>query len=184
MTIKQEATTDLKSGKSQKTTQDYAKYFQPPSLKDAKQRGKEEIKVHYDFAIPEEMQDIGKGKHYLIHTYGCQMNEHDSETMAGILEQMGFTHTNDEMEADVILYNTCAVRENAEDKVFGELGNMKRVKNNNPNLILGVCGCMSQEEKVVNKILKSFPHVDLIFGTHNIHRLPVLLRDAMFSKEW
>jgi tRNA-2-methylthio-N6-dimethylallyladenosine synthase len=183
MTIKQEATTDLKSAKSQKTTQDFAKYFQPPSLKEAKQRGKEEVKVHYDFAIPEEMQGIGKGKHYLIHTYGCQMNEHDSETMAGILEQMGFTRTDNEMEADVILYNTCAIRENAEDKVFGELGNMKRVKNNNPNLILGVCGCMSQEEKVVNKILKSYPHVDLIFGTHNIHRLPVLLRDAMFSKE-
>ncbi|MFY0545033.1 tRNA (N6-isopentenyl adenosine(37)-C2)-methylthiotransferase MiaB [Brevibacillus sp. H7] len=183
MTVKNEATTDLKSAKSQKTTEDFAKYFQPPSLKDAKKRGKEDVRVHYDFGIPEEMQGIGKGKHYLIRTYGCQMNEHDSETIAGILEQMGYSSTEDEMEADVVLFNTCAIRENAEDKVFGELGHMKRIKKNNPNLILGVCGCMSQEESVVNKILKSYPQVDLIFGTHNIHRLPVLLRDAMFSKE-
>jgi len=183
MTTKHEATTDLKSGKSQKTTADFAKYFQPPSLKEAKKRGKEETKVLYDLGIPEEMQGIGKGKHYLIHTYGCQMNEHDSETMAGILEAMGYTRTDKDEDADVILYNTCAIRENAEDKVFGELGNVKRIKQNNPNLVLGVCGCMSQEESVVNKILKSYQHVDLVFGTHNIHRLPVLLRDALFSKE-
>ncbi len=183
MTVKNEATPDLKSVKSQKTTEDFAKYFQPPSLKDAKKRGKEDIQVHYDFAIPEEMKEIGKGKHYLIRTYGCQMNEHDTETIAGILEQMGYSSTDDEMSADVVLFNTCAIRENAEDKVFGELGHMKSIKKNNPNLILGVCGCMSQEESVVNKILKSYPQVDLIFGTHNIHRLPVLLRDAMFSKE-
>ncbi|GAA4701478.1 tRNA (N6-isopentenyl adenosine(37)-C2)-methylthiotransferase MiaB [Brevibacillus fulvus] len=183
MTTKHEATPDLKSVKSPKTTADFAKYFQPPSLKEAKKRGKEDVKVLYDFSIPDDMKEIGKGRHYLIRTYGCQMNEHDSETMAGILEQMGYTATEDELQADVILFNTCAIRENAEDKVFGELGHMKHLKNNNPNLILGVCGCMSQEEKVVNKILSSYHQVDLIFGTHNIHRLPVLLRDAMFSKE-
>lgn len=178
-----EATPDLKSAKSPKTTADFAKYFQAPSLKDAKQRGKEEILVHYDFAIPEDMREIGKGKRYHVRTYGCQMNEHDSETISGILENMGYSHSEVMEEADVILFNTCAIRENAEDKVFGELGHMKRLKHNNPNLILGVCGCMSQEEKVVNKILKSYQQVDLIFGTHNIHRLPELLRDAMFSKE-
>jgi len=178
-----EATVDLKSGKSPKTAADFAKYFQAPSLKDAKQRGKEEIKVHYDFTISDEMREIGKGKRYHVRTYGCQMNEHDSETISGILEQMGYTSSEEIEEADVILFNTCAIRENAEDKVFGELGHMKRLKHNNPNLILGVCGCMSQEEKVVNKILKSYQQVDLIFGTHNIHRLPELLRDAMFSKE-
>lgn len=178
-----EATPDLKSAKSPKTAADYAKYFQAPSLRDAKQRGKEEIQVHYDFSIPEDMREIGKGKRYHVRTYGCQMNEHDSETISGILEQMGYSRSEDIEDADVVLFNTCAIRENAEDKVFGELGHMKRIKHNNPNLILGVCGCMSQEEKVVNKILKSYPQVDLIFGTHNIHRLPVLLRDAMFSKE-
>ncbi|MET3288599.1 UNVERIFIED_CONTAM: tRNA-2-methylthio-N6-dimethylallyladenosine synthase [Brevibacillus sp. OAP136] len=183
MTVKNEATPDLKSGKSAKTPDDYAKYFQPPSLKDAKKRGKEDIQVHYDFGIPEEMREIGKGKHYLIRTYGCQMNEHDTETIAGILEQMGYESTEEYQEADVILFNTCAIRENAEDKVFGELGHMKVLKRNNPNVILGVCGCMSQEESVVNKIMSKHAHVDLIFGTHNIHRLPVLLRDAMFQKE-
>jgi len=174
---------DLKSSKSPKPTEYYAKYFQAPSLKEAKKRGKEEVKVHYDFAIPDEMKEIGKGKRYYVRTYGCQMNEHDSETIAGILEQMGYTAAGEVEDADVVLFNTCAIRENAEDKVFGELGNMKRIKNNNPNLILGVCGCMSQEEKVVNKILQSYQHVDLVFGTHNIHRLPVLLREALFSKE-
>ncbi|WP_232697160.1 tRNA (N6-isopentenyl adenosine(37)-C2)-methylthiotransferase MiaB [Brevibacillus daliensis] len=184
MTAKQEATPDLKSVKSaDKKEKDYGKYFQAPSLKDAKKRGKEEISVHYDFAIPEEMKEIGKGHHYLIRTFGCQMNEHDTETMAGILEAMGYTATEDELEASVVLFNTCAIREGAEDKVFGELGHMKRIKRNNPNLILGLCGCMSQEEKVVSRVLKTYDQVDMIFGTHNIHRLPVLLRDAMFSKE-
>ncbi|QDX94878.1 tRNA (N6-isopentenyl adenosine(37)-C2)-methylthiotransferase MiaB [Brevibacillus laterosporus] len=183
MIDKKEATTDLKSGKSSKSTADFSKYFQAPSLKDAKKRGKEDIEVHYDFSIPEEMKQIGKGHHYMIRTYGCQMNEHDTETMAGIFEAMGYTATEDTMEADVILFNTCAIREGAEDKVFGELGHMKHLKRNNPNLVLGLCGCMSQEEKVVNKVLRSYSEVDMIFGTHNIHRLPVLLRDAMFSKE-
>ncbi|MFM1650910.1 tRNA (N6-isopentenyl adenosine(37)-C2)-methylthiotransferase MiaB [Brevibacillus sp. B_LB10_24] len=183
MTTSGSSTPDLKSAQKSNSKKDYSIYFQPPSLKEAKKRGKEEIAVHYNFSIPEDMEGIGKGKRYLVRTYGCQMNEHDSETISGILEQMGYAPANDEAEADIVLFNTCAIRENAEDKVFGELGHMKRMKHNNPNLILGVCGCMSQEESVVNKILKSYQHVDLIFGTHNIHRLPHLLRDAMFSKE-
>jgi tRNA-2-methylthio-N6-dimethylallyladenosine synthase len=166
-----------------KETKDYEKYFQPPSLTDAKKRGKEDIQVHYDFDIPEEMRSFGKDKYYLIQTYGCQMNEHDTETIMGLLEQMGYTATEDRRQADVILLNTCAVRENAEDKVFGELGHLKHLKAEKPSLVLGVCGCMSQEEAVVNRILKKHPFVDLIFGTHNIHRLPFLLREAYFSKE-
>src|SRR5690606_17382586 len=154
-----------------------------PSYKDEKKRGKEEIAVHYDFEISEEMQKFGAGKYYLIYTYGCQMNEHDSEVMKGMFEKMGFTATEDRKQADVILLNTCAIRENAEDKVFGELGHLKVLKRENPNLVLGVCGCMSQEETVVNKILQKHSHVDLIFGTHNIHRLPTLLQEAYFSKE-
>lgn len=174
---------DLKSARPNQPGKDYSRYFQPPSLKEAKKRSKADVPVYYDFAIPDELAGIGQGKHFLIRTYGCQMNEHDSETMAGILRQMGFSQTDDEREADIILFNTCAIRENAEDKVFGELGHMKSLKRNNPHLILGVCGCMPQEESVVNKILTKYQHVDLIFGTHNIHRLPVLLRDAMYSKE-
>lgn len=154
-----------------------------PSYKDGKRRGKTDIEVQYDTAIPEELRQIGQGKTYIIFTYGCQMNEHDTETMKGLLEEMGYRETNDRRQADVILFNTCAVRENAEDRVFGELGHMKTLKAERPGLILGVCGCMSQEEAVVNRILQKHPFVDIIFGTHNIHRLPMLLRDAYFSKE-
>lgn len=170
-----------------KSDKDYAKYFEstyrPPSLKEAKSRGKEEVQVHYDFEIPEEMKNIGHDKKFIIRTYGCQMNEHDTEIMAGILSELGYTATDVTEEADVILLNTCAIRENAENKVFGEIGHLKPLKVNNPDVIIGVCGCMSQEESVVNKILAKHPQVDLIFGTHNIHRLPQLLQEAMFGKE-
>lgn len=157
--------------------------YSAPSYKDERKRGRDETK-HFSYSsIPDEVKGIGIGKKYLIYTWGCQMNAHDSEVMAGILEEMGYTATEEEEEADIILFNTCAVRENAEDKVFGELGRLKALKLEKPGLLLGVAGCMSQEETVVNKILRSYPHVDLVFGTHNIHRLPVLVKDALFSKE-
>src|SRR5690625_7218072 len=94
---------------------------------------------------------------------------------------MGYEPTTIEAEADVILLNTCAIRENAENKVFGQIGHLKQLKREKPDLILGVCGCMSQQESVVNRILKSHQHVDLIFGTHNIHRLPPLIEKAILS---
>jgi tRNA-2-methylthio-N6-dimethylallyladenosine synthase len=154
-----------------------------PNYKQEKQRGKEDIQVHYENAVPDELRTLGQGKRYIIYTYGCQMNEHDTEVMRGLFEGMGYVSTEDRQEADVILFNTCAVRENAEDKVFGELGHMKVLKQQRPELILGVCGCMSQEASVVNRIMQKHAHVDLIFGTHNIHRLPHLLQDAHFGKE-
>ncbi|GAA0496121.1 tRNA (N6-isopentenyl adenosine(37)-C2)-methylthiotransferase MiaB [Salinibacillus aidingensis] len=170
-----------------KKPDDFVKYFQTtyetPNLNKARKRGKQDIKYHEDFTIPDELQNIGQGKKYLIRTYGCQMNEHDTEVMAGILTELGFESTSDANEADIILLNTCAIRENAENKVFGELGHLKPLKQNRPDLILGVCGCMSQEESVVNKILEKHQHVDLIFGTHNIHRLPQLIQEAIFGKE-
>lgn len=162
---------------------DYSIYFQPPSLRDAKKRGKSEVLVHYDFSIDADLKQLGQGKRYMIRTYGCQMNEHDSEMMMGMLEEMGFEATDVKEEADIILLNTCAIRENAEDKVFGEIGHLKSLKLEKPSLLLGVCGCMSQEESVVNRILQKHAHVDLIFGTHNIHRLPHLIQEAYFSKE-
>ncbi|MCO7174763.1 tRNA (N6-isopentenyl adenosine(37)-C2)-methylthiotransferase MiaB [Sporolactobacillus kofuensis] len=162
---------------------DFSKYFQPPSLKDARRRRREAVQIINDFSIPEDMKSIGKGKRYLIETYGCQMNEHDTEVMAGILEEMGYQETEEPIDADVILLNTCAIRENAENKVFGHIGRLKTLKVENPGLILGVCGCMAQEEVVINKILAKHPQVDLIFGTHNIHRLPQLLKEALFGKE-
>ena len=171
---------------SEKTTEDFAHYFQttyqPPDIRKARKRGREEVEVHYDFSIPEEMRTIGDGKKFLIRTYGCQMNEHDTEVMAGILSEMGYAPTTMEEDADIILLNTCAIRENAENKVFGEIGHLKRLKVENPDIILGVCGCMSQQESVVNRILEKHQQVDLIFGTHNIHRLPQLIQEAMFSK--
>jgi tRNA-2-methylthio-N6-dimethylallyladenosine synthase len=156
--------------------------YSEPDFNAGRRRKRESIQV-YQAEIPEEMLTFGQGKKYLLVTYGCQMNVHDSEHIAGLLESMGFVSTNDERSADVILYNTCAIRENAEDKVFGELGRLKRLKAEKPELVIGLCGCMSQEEAVVAKVLKSYHHIDLIFGTHNIHRLPVLLRDALLSKE-
>ena len=163
---------------------DYSQYFKGPSLKDAKHRGKDEIPHIKDaYEIPADMVGIGKGQKYFIQTYGCQANERDSETLAGILESMGYESTEDIKEANVVLLNTCAIRENAEEKVFGKIGYLKKVKRTNPNIIFGICGCMAQEEVVVNKILEKHPQVDLIFGTHNIHRLPVLLKQAMLEKE-
>ncbi|MBB6452842.1 tRNA-2-methylthio-N6-dimethylallyladenosine synthase [Salirhabdus euzebyi] len=171
----------------EKTSDDFVKYFQttyqPPDIKKARKRGKEEVKYHQDFSVSDDLVGIGKGKKFLIRTYGCQMNEHDTEVMSGILTELGYEATTDTHEADIILLNTCAIRENAENKVFGELGHLKPLKREKPELILGVCGCMSQEESVVNKILEKHHHVDLIFGTHNIHRLPQLVKEAMFGKE-
>ncbi|MGO4531467.1 tRNA (N6-isopentenyl adenosine(37)-C2)-methylthiotransferase MiaB [Paenibacillus sp. 2TAF8] len=154
-----------------------------PNHRQEKQRGKEDIQVLYETAVPDELKTIGKGKHYIVYTYGCQMNEHDSETIKGLLETMGYEATEDRKAADLILLNTCAIRENAEDKVFGELGHLKTLKLENPGLLLGVCGCMSQEEGVVNRIMQKHGFVDMIFGTHNVHRLPHLIQEALFSKE-
>lgn len=155
-----------------------------PSLKEAQKRTKERSIIERSlFEIPESVKGIGKNRFYYLRTYGCQANERDGETLAGIFEQLEFTQTTDVEKADVILLNTCAIRQNAEDKVFGELGALKRLKRRNPDLIIGLCGCMAQEEEVIEKVLASYPQVDLIFGTHNIHRLPQLLYQAMLSKE-
>ena len=142
-----------------KPEKDYSQYFEKvftaPSLKDAKQRGKEEVKYHKDFAIDEKFAHMGQGRKFYIRTYGCQMNEHDTEVMAGIFMQLGYEPTEDLTQADVVLLNTCAIRENAENKVFGELGLLVKYKRENPEMLIGVCGCMSQEESVVNKILST-----------------------------
>ena len=154
-----------------------------PNHRQEKQRGKQDVQVLYDTALPEEFKTIGLGKFYLVYTFGCQMNEHDSETIKGMLEQMGYKATEDRKLADIILLNTCAIRENAEDKVFGELGHLKHLKTEKPDMLLGVCGCMSQEEGVVKRLLQKHGFIDLVFGTHNLHRLPHLIQEALFSKE-
>jgi tRNA-2-methylthio-N6-dimethylallyladenosine synthase len=134
-------------------------------------------------AMRPELRGSGTLRRYMIRTYGCQMNEHDTEIMAGLLSEMGYTATTDEADADVILFNTCAVRENAENKVFGEIGRVRPLKNRNPHLIVGLCGCMAQEEAVRERIRTTYPWVDLVFGTHNIERLPDLLEQAQASAD-
>ncbi|HJC37281.1 MAG TPA: tRNA (N6-isopentenyl adenosine(37)-C2)-methylthiotransferase MiaB [Candidatus Merdibacter merdavium] len=135
------------------------------------------------FSIPDECRNMGKGRRYYVRTYGCQANERDSETLAGILEALGYAPAKGEEDADVILINTCAVRRNAEDKVLGELGSLKRLSVQRDDLIIGLCGCMAQEEEMVNIILEKYRHVNLIFGTHNLHRLPQLLHAAIEGNE-
>ena len=166
---------------------DYSKYFEQvftaPSLKEAKKRGKEDVKYHEDFEIDEQFANMGVGRKFYIRTYGCQMNEHDTEVMAGIFMALGYEPTENIEESDIVLLNTCAIREGAENKVFGELGFLLKYKRKNPDMLIGVCGCMSQEENVVKRILKQYQHVDMVFGTHNIHRLPTILKEAYLSKE-
>jgi len=130
-----------------------------------------------------EKSKTSKQKHYYIATFGCQMNAHDSEKLAGMLEQMGYQKTDQENEADFILYNTCCVRENAEQKVYGKLGYLKYLKDMNKDLIIAICGCMMQQDTVLNIIKSKYPHVDIIFGTFNIYKLPELLQTYLETKE-
>lgn len=122
-----------------------------------------------------------KGLKYHIITYGCQMNVHDSEKLAGMLSEIGYTETSSQHDADLVLFNTCCVRENAELKVYGNVGALKAYKQANPNMIIGVCGCMMQQEEIAKFIVDRFPFVDLVFGTHNLHRFPQLLLQALDS---
>ncbi len=119
-----------------------------------------------------------KPKTYYIATMGCQMNAHDSEKLIGIMEEIGASPAA-ESEADIVIYNTCCVRENAEQKVYGRLGYLKTFKKNRPNMKIALCGCMMQEDVVIEKLKKSYPEVDLIFGTYNIYKFPELLESLL-----
>lgn len=114
-------------------------------------------------------------KLFCISTYGCQMNEEDSEKLSGMLKSQGYERTENKEEASIIIFNTCCVRENAENKVFGNLGQLKQLKKKNPNLVIAICGCMMQQVGMADKVLKTFPYVDIIFGTHNAHKFPEYL---------
>ncbi|MCI5835706.1 MAG: tRNA (N6-isopentenyl adenosine(37)-C2)-methylthiotransferase MiaB [Firmicutes bacterium] len=152
-----------------------------PNLLEAKKRkGNIETEI---YKFDESLKDLGKNKKYFIKTYGCQMNEHDSENIKAILESMSFTETLDMMDADVILLNTCAIRENAHNKVFGYIGRVKHLKEQKPNVIAGICGCMAQEEVVVDEIIKKYKWLDFVFGTHNINNLPNILKNVIEKKE-
>lgn len=155
-----------------------------PSLEKAKCRTKKEVLVKTnDYIIKENLKELGLNKKYFIKTYGCQMNEHDSENIKAILEEMSFEYTDEMEDADLILLNTCAIRENAHNKVFGYLGRIKHLKETKPNIIVGLCGCMAQEEVVINEILEKYNWLDIVFGTHNIHALPDILLKALKNKK-
>lgn len=143
----------------------------------------EEITIQDTFIHSVREYNHSSDKKYTISTFGCQMNENDSEKLAGMLEAMGYTHTEKQEESDLILYNTCCVRENAELKVYGHVGALKALKARKPDMIIALCGCMMQQTEVVDHIKKKFKQVDLVFGTHNLHKLPELLYKALNSKD-
>ncbi len=161
----------------------YKDYFIKPNLKEAARRTRSVTPIiREELVIDEELKEIVKGKRYLIRTFGCQANERDEENIAGILEECGYIKAIDLEDADLIILNTCAVRENAEERVFGEIGNLKRLKAKNPDLLFAICGCMVQEETMVEQILAKHRQVDIIFGTHNIVNLPSILLKAYLQK--
>ena len=147
-----------------------------PKMLDAKVRGKEKVQVLYDDYNTCMLDDIGSNKKYMILTYGCQMNVHDSEYISGIMEDIGYIKTEEMDEADVIIVNTCAIRENAHNKAEGMLGRIKHLKEEKDNIVVIFCGCMAQEEGLVNKI-KDYKWIDIICGTHNYHKIPEYLNE-------
>ena len=125
----------------------------------------------------------GRGMTYHIETYGCQMNAHDSEKLAGLLTELGFEPAADAESASLVLFNTCCVREHAESKLYSNVGVFKHRKKEDPDMIVGVCGCMMQQDVAGKKLSRSFPYVDLIFGTYNMHRLPEMLYSIIVKHE-
>ena len=155
-----------------------------PNIKEARKRTKDKVEVYYDrYQIPDSIKNVGKDKKYTLLTYGCQMNVHDSENIAGIMEEMGYTKEEDMTKSDVIILNTCAIRENAHNKVVGILGRIKKLKEERENLITIIGGCMPQEEKISNMLKEKYKWVDIVLGTHNIYDLPKLLEEVFNERK-
>jgi len=131
--------------------------------------------------VKRKSAELGRPMTFFTQTFGCQMNARDSEKLTGILEQIGYVEEEEENQADFVIYNTCTVRENANQKVYGHLGQLNRVKKKNPHMLIGLCGCMMQEPEVVEKLKKSYRFVDLIFGTHNIFKFAELVATRLES---
>ena len=148
----------------------------------------EETNVQYEYInklkelVREKSNKLNRQLTYNVTTFGCQMNARDSEKLVGILEEVGYVPADDE-NADFVIYNTCTVRENANNKVYGRLGYLHSLKKKNPEMIIALCGCMMQEEVVINKLKESYKFVNLIFGTHNIFKFPELLYNTFQSKD-
>lgn len=153
-----------------------------PNYLEAKKRCNKEVKVIRNFKVDESLKHIGDNKTYYVRTYGCQMNERDSENICALLEEMGYIRNDDMESSDLVILNTCAIRENVHNKVFGILGRLKHIREKR-DIVVGICGCMSQEEVVVDKIIDKYKWVDFVIGTFNIHELPVILGKAIESKK-
>ncbi len=122
-------------------------------------------------------------KKYLVITYGCQMNIHESEKLCGMLEELGYKKTDKKEDADIIVFNTCCIRQGAEDRAFGNIGALKPLKKKNKNLIIAVCGCMTQQKDRVEKLEKVYPFVDIIFGTHNLHQFKEFVQKKLAGQK-
>ena len=133
--------------------------------------------------VRDQKEKSGRDSTYHVTTFGCQMNARDSEKLTGILEKCGFVYEDDELSADVVIFNTCTVRDNANQKFFGHLGSIGAVKKKRRDMIIGVCGCLSQEESARKKILASYPFVDLVFGTHNVYDFARLLLIVLLQRQ-
>ncbi|MBR6136958.1 MAG: tRNA (N6-isopentenyl adenosine(37)-C2)-methylthiotransferase MiaB [Bacilli bacterium] len=149
-----------------------------PDYKEARSRDKRTYN-RINFTLDKNIEKKYVGKKYHVKTYGCQMNEHDSENICAMLEALGFTKTDDYLDADLVILNTCSIRENAHNKAFGMLGRLKHLKNEKKDLLIGLCGCMAQERSVVDEILKDYKFVNFVFGTHNLYELPKIIDKAV-----
>ena len=155
----------------------------PDMLKAASRRKEATVFVPASFDKKDELQSLIKDEKYFIHTFGCQANVRDEETMRGMLEDVGYKPTDKVEDADLIIINTCAVRENAEDKVYGEIGNLKILRKKNKKLILAICGCMVEQPEILKRLMDTFKEVNLFFGTHEIPELYSLLYQAKTSEQ-
>ena len=153
-----------------------------PSLKEAKKRTNKEVKTE-TYKKDDRYNEILNGKSFHIKTYGCQMNEHDSENMKAILKEYGMNEVEDFENADLIILNTCSIRENAHNKVFGMLGRIKHLKGIKKDIVVGMAGCMAQEEVVAEEIVKKYKWMDFVLGTHNIHKLPEIVAESFKEKK-
>ena len=153
-----------------------------PNLNDARSRKKKDYN-RIDYSVNKDIINKFSGKKYCIKTYGCQMNEHDSENISALLVSIGFSRVDDYIDADLVLLNTCSIRENAHNKAFGMLGRLKHLKGTKKDLIVGLCGCMAQEESVVLEILNNYKFVNFVFGTHNLYELPEILDRAISTSK-
>ena len=153
-----------------------------PNLKEAKKRTKNKVEVK-KYSLKNEYKNSLKDKTFYIKTYGCQMNEHDSENMKAILKELGMTEVLNFEDADLIMLNTCSIRENAHNKVFGMLGRIKHLKQTKKDVVVGIAGCMAQEEVVVKEILSKYKWMDFVIGTHNIHNLGEIIVNSFNEKK-